>query len=99
MTSQRTKESFSQIDINGARLAYEELGQGETVVLVHPIISDLRCWDLIKPKTMSAITLPVYKGPWVDFSHGHIQGAALALTTQPIAAIQLTLQFVNDTAK
>ncbi|KAK0280294.1 hypothetical protein LTR54_001095 [Friedmanniomyces endolithicus] len=31
---------------------------------------------------MSASTLPVYKGPWVDFSHGYIQGATLTLTTR-----------------
>lgn len=60
MTSQWTKESFSQIDINGARLAYEELGQGETMVLVHPNISDLRCWDLIKPKLGDRSKLTMY---------------------------------------
>ncbi|KAK1818975.1 hypothetical protein LTR12_006663 [Friedmanniomyces endolithicus] len=31
---------------------------------------------------MSASTLPVYRGPWVDFSHGYIQGATLTLTTR-----------------
>ncbi|KAK0285204.1 hypothetical protein LTR35_005406 [Friedmanniomyces endolithicus] len=31
---------------------------------------------------MSASTLPVYRGPWVDFSHGYIEGATLTLTTR-----------------
>jgi pimeloyl-ACP methyl ester carboxylesterase len=32
-------------DVNGARLAYVEEGQGPTVVLVHGSVADLRSWD------------------------------------------------------
>ncbi|KAK5113614.1 hypothetical protein LTR85_010843 [Meristemomyces frigidus] len=42
---------------------------------------------------MSTSTFPVYKGPWVDFSHGYVQGATLTLTTRDGAFLVSFLTF------
>lgn len=60
MASERVEESFSWIDINGARLAYQEIGRGEPMVLVHANISDIRSWDPIKSKLAERFRVLVY---------------------------------------
>lgn len=37
------------INVRGVRLAYKESGVGQPLILVHPNISDIRCWDAIFP--------------------------------------------------
>jgi pimeloyl-ACP methyl ester carboxylesterase len=37
------------VNVNGARLFYEEAGAGPPVVLVHGGLGDLRMWDGVVP--------------------------------------------------
>lgn len=38
-------EHVEAVVVNGTSLAYRELGEGESVVLLHCDISDLRTWE------------------------------------------------------
>jgi pimeloyl-ACP methyl ester carboxylesterase len=60
MASEGPEESFSWINVNGARLAYQEIGQGEPIVLVHANISDIRSWDLIKTRLAERFRVLLY---------------------------------------
>ena len=42
-------EDTKAVAVNGATLAYREVGDGEPVVFVHGDLSDLRCWDPLMP--------------------------------------------------
>lgn len=45
--TERLQEDLGHAEVNGARLAYEERGDGTPVVLVHGGISDLTIWEPI----------------------------------------------------
>jgi pimeloyl-ACP methyl ester carboxylesterase len=42
--------NLSHVEVNGAKLAYRESGEGEPLVLVHGALSDLRAWTAIEAK-------------------------------------------------
>lgn len=45
-----TQESAPSVEVNGASLAYREVGEGEPVVLVHGMSSDMRTWEHFLPR-------------------------------------------------
>lgn len=49
-------EGTKTVTVNGAALAYREVGDGEPVVFVHGDLSDLRCWD-----PMAGLLSPSYR--------------------------------------
>ena len=59
-------ELFTQVDINGTRLAYRDIGQGEPVVLSHETISDLRCWEPIENKFAERFRVITYSEAQAD---------------------------------
>jgi pimeloyl-ACP methyl ester carboxylesterase len=53
-------KQYSEIEVNGATMAYRELGQGEPMILVHANISDIRSWEPIENKLAEHFRVIVY---------------------------------------
>ena len=52
--------NFQQIDVEGAKLAYTDNGRGQSLVLVHGSLSDIRSWDAVVPLFASKLRVVAY---------------------------------------
>ena len=51
---------FQQVSIRGANLAYTDTGRGQTIILLHGNISDIRSWDSVVPLFASKFRVIAY---------------------------------------
>jgi pimeloyl-ACP methyl ester carboxylesterase len=52
--------SLQRMTIRGAQLAYNDIGQGQPLVLVHANISDIRSWDSVTPQLAKKFRVIAY---------------------------------------
>lgn len=59
-----TSESMNSLQVNGTELACVERGEGQTAILVHGAIGDLRSWESVAIKLAARYRVVTYSRRW-----------------------------------
>jgi len=80
---------YDQIQVNGASLAYRDMGRGEPLILVHGHISDIRSWEPIQAKLADRFRVIVYsrRYAWPNQEIGDQEGEDWLVHVDDLAAI------------
>ena len=67
---------MNSLQVNGTELARVERGEGQTVILVHGAIGDLRSWEAVATKLATRYRVVTYSRRWHYPHRGAVDGAS-----------------------